>query len=74
MAPLGALTQAWTSADPLPLDWRVTGLYRTLAGEFDPIEPEATYPAATFVEWLAGESSCRKVFGVVNLKNQRKAD
>ena len=29
MASLGALTQAWTSAEAaLPLDWRVTGLYR----------------------------------------------
>ena len=29
MAPLGALTQAWTSAEAaLPLDWKVTGLFR----------------------------------------------
>ena len=29
MASLGALTQAWTSAEAsLPLNWRVTGLYR----------------------------------------------
>jgi hypothetical protein len=27
--PLGALSQAWTSAEaPLPLGWRVIGLYR----------------------------------------------
>ena len=29
MAPLGALTQAWTAAEAaLPLGWRITGLYR----------------------------------------------
>ena len=29
MAPLGALTQAWTAADAaLPLGWQVSGLYR----------------------------------------------
>ena len=29
MAPLGALTQAWTTAEAaLPLDWKVTGLFR----------------------------------------------
>jgi hypothetical protein len=29
MAPLGALSQAWVSAEAsLPLDWQVTGLYR----------------------------------------------
>jgi hypothetical protein len=29
MAPLGALTQAWTSAEAaLPLDWQLSGLYR----------------------------------------------
>ena len=29
MPPLGALTQAWTSAEAsLPLDWRMSGLYR----------------------------------------------
>ena len=29
MAPLGALSQAWTSAEAsLPLGWRLSGLYR----------------------------------------------
>jgi len=29
MAPLGALTQAWTAAEAaLPLGWQVAGLYR----------------------------------------------
>ena len=29
MAPLGALSQPWTSAEAsLPLGWRMTGLYR----------------------------------------------
>ena len=29
MAPLGALTQAWTSAEAsLPLDWQLNGLHR----------------------------------------------
>jgi hypothetical protein len=29
MAPLGALTQAWTSAEAsLPLGWQLSGLYR----------------------------------------------
>ena len=29
MAPLGALSQAWTSAEAaLPLGWRLGGLYR----------------------------------------------
>lgn len=29
MAPLGALTQAWTSAEAsLPLGWQMSGLYR----------------------------------------------
>ena len=29
MAPLGALTQAWTAAEAsLPLGWQMTGLYR----------------------------------------------
>jgi hypothetical protein len=29
MAPLGALTQAWTAAEAaLPLGWQVSGLYR----------------------------------------------
>jgi hypothetical protein len=29
MAPLGALSQAWVSADSsLPLGWRLSGLYR----------------------------------------------
>ena len=29
MAPLGALLQAWTSAEaPLPLGWQTNGLYR----------------------------------------------
>lgn len=29
MAPLGALTQAWTSAEAsLPLGWQLAGLYR----------------------------------------------
>ena len=29
MAPLGALSQAWVSAEAaLPLDWQLTGLYR----------------------------------------------
>jgi hypothetical protein len=33
MAPLGALTQAWTAAEAaLPLGWQVSGLYRF--GEF----------------------------------------
>ena len=28
MAPLGALTQAWTSAEAsLPLDWQIVGLW-----------------------------------------------